>query len=70
MRGIYGGDVMEDVTFKLLDKDIDRCIFEVGLNGLKAMFGILKGHWCILKTGICLHGVEVADKIWKTAMYP
>jgi hypothetical protein len=26
----------------------------------------LKGRWRILKTGIRLHGVEVADKIWKT----
>ncbi len=29
-------------------------------------FGILKGCWHILKTGIHLHGVEVAGNIWKT----
>jgi hypothetical protein len=29
------------------------------------MFGILKGHWRILKTGVHLGGVEVADKVWK-----
>ena len=29
-------------------------------------FGILKGRWRILKTGICLGGVEKADKIFLT----
>ena len=26
-------------------------------------FGILKGHWRILKAGVCFHGVEMADNI-------
>ena len=30
------------------------------------VFGILKGRWRILKTGIRLHGVEACDKIWGT----
>ena len=33
---------------------------------VECTFGILKGRWRILKTGIRLHGVAVADKIWKT----
>ena len=32
----------------------------------KCTFGILKGRWQILKTGICLKGVESADKIFLT----
>ena len=31
---------------------------------VECTFGILKGRWCILKSGICLHGVDVADNIW------
>ena len=33
---------------------------------VECTFGILKGRWRILKTGIRLKGVDVADKIWKT----
>jgi len=33
---------------------------------VECTFGILKGHFRILKTGIRLHGVEAADKIWLT----
>ncbi len=33
---------------------------------VECTFGILKVHWRILKTGIRLHGVEVADDIWMT----
>jgi hypothetical protein len=106
VQGIYDGDVMNDVTFKLLDKDDSGLIFEVNYKGewlivdngymrwsttilpvkiaadqreihwsewleslrkdVEDTFGILKGCWHILKTGIHLHGVEVADNIWKT----
>ena len=33
---------------------------------VECTFGILKGRWRILKSGIRLHGVDVADNIWKT----
>lgn len=33
---------------------------------VECTFGILKGRWRILKSGIRLHGVDVADKIWMT----
>jgi hypothetical protein len=33
---------------------------------VECTFGILKGRWRILKTGIRLHGVEAADKVWRT----
>ena len=33
---------------------------------VECTFGILKGRWRILKTGICLTGVENADKIFLT----
>jgi hypothetical protein len=33
---------------------------------VECTFGILKGRWRILKTGIRLQGVEVANKIWRT----
>ena len=33
---------------------------------VECTFGILKGRWRILKTGIRLHGVEACDKIWGT----
>jgi len=33
---------------------------------VECTFGILKGRWRILKTGIRLHGIEAADKIWLT----
>ena len=33
---------------------------------VECTFGILKGRWRILKTGIRLFGVESADKIWMT----
>lgn len=29
-------------------------------------FGIMKGRFRVLKTGISLHGIEATDKIWKT----
>jgi DDE superfamily endonuclease len=33
---------------------------------VECTFGILKGRWRILKTGIRLHGIEVTDEIWMT----
>jgi hypothetical protein len=33
---------------------------------VECTFGILKGRWRILKTGIRLHGTKPADKIFKT----
>ena len=33
---------------------------------VECMFGILKGRFRILKAGIRLHGVPVADDIWMT----
>jgi hypothetical protein len=33
---------------------------------VECTFGILKGRWRILKTGVRLHGVDSCDKIWKT----
>jgi hypothetical protein len=33
---------------------------------VECTFGILKGRWQILKSGICLHGTAAADAIWKT----
>jgi hypothetical protein len=33
---------------------------------VECTFGILKGRWCILKSGICLQGVDAVDKIWLT----
>jgi len=33
---------------------------------VECTFGILKGSWWILKTGIRLQGMEVTNKIWKT----
>ena len=33
---------------------------------VECTFGILKGRWRILKSGIRLHGIEAADKIWLT----
>jgi hypothetical protein len=33
---------------------------------VECTFGILKGWWRILKTGIHLHGVEATNKIWMT----
>jgi hypothetical protein len=33
---------------------------------VECMFGILKGRWRILNTGICLHTTEIVDNIWMT----
>ena len=33
---------------------------------VECTFGILKGHWKILKAGIHYHSVDVADEIWMT----
>ena len=33
---------------------------------VECTFGILKGRWRILKTGIRVHGLNEADQIWKT----
>lgn len=33
---------------------------------VECTFGILKGRWRILKTGIRLGGVEIADQVWRT----
>ena len=33
---------------------------------MECTFGILKGRFCVLKSGICLHGVDVADNMWMT----
>ena len=33
---------------------------------VKCTFGILKGRWRILKTGVQVHGVDKVDDIWLT----
>jgi hypothetical protein len=33
---------------------------------VECTFGILKGHWHILKAGICVHGIDIVDQIWLT----
>jgi len=33
---------------------------------VECTFGIMKGHFCILKTGTRVHGIEATDKIWLT----
>ncbi len=33
---------------------------------IECTFGILKGRWRILKTGVRLHGIQVVDKVWMT----
>ena len=33
---------------------------------VECTFGIMKGRFCILKSGIRLHGVDIADNIWMT----
>jgi len=33
---------------------------------VECTFGILKGRWRILKSGICLEGVDAVDKVWLT----
>ena len=33
---------------------------------VECTFGILKGRFRVLKTGIPLHGIEVCDKVWYT----
>jgi hypothetical protein len=41
-------------------------LLESPRKDVECTFGILKGCWHIVKTVIHLHGVEVADKVWKT----
>ena len=36
---------------------------------VECTFGILKGRWRILKTGICLFGVKAADEIFLTCCF-
>jgi hypothetical protein len=36
---------------------------------VECTFGILKGRWRILKTGICLHGAKPADQTFKTCCF-
>ena len=33
---------------------------------VECTFGILKGRWKILKSGVCLYGVDKVDEIWLT----
>ena len=33
---------------------------------VECTFGILKGGWRILKTGICIYGIDKVDEIWLT----
>jgi len=33
---------------------------------VECTFGILKGRFRVLKTGIPLHGIEACDKVWYT----
>ncbi|KAI2511361.1 Plant transposon protein [Fragilaria crotonensis] len=40
--------------------------FRSGWNLCEKTFGILKGRWRILKTGIRLHNTEIVDNIWMT----
>ena len=35
-------------------------------KNIECTFGILKQHWRILKSGIRIHSIELADKIFKT----
>ena len=50
----YRKDFRWSEWLESMRKDVECC------------FGILKGRWRILKTGIRLHGVECATKIFKT----
>ena len=33
---------------------------------VECAFGILKGRWRILKTGVCLHSTQAVDQVWLT----
>ena len=33
-------------------------------NDIELTIGIIKDRWRILKSGICLHGVDIADNVW------
>jgi len=35
-------------------------------NDVECTFGILKGRWRILKSGIRIHGVTEPNKVWLT----
>lgn len=39
---------------------------ESNRKDVECTFGILKGRWRILKTGIRLNGTNIADEVWKT----
>ena len=39
---------------------------ELKRKDVECAFGILKGWWHILKTGIRVQGIEVVDKVWLT----
>jgi hypothetical protein len=41
-------------------------IVELMRKDVECTFGILRGRWRILKTGVRLHGVEKVDQVWFT----
>ena len=54
----------------IITSDIDEIRWSKWLESMhkdvKCTFGILKGTWCILKSGIQLQGVEQVNNIWLT----
>jgi hypothetical protein len=53
-----------------ITSDMDEIRWSKWLESMRkdveCTFGILKGKWCILKSGICLQGVDAVDNIWLT----
>jgi hypothetical protein len=51
-------------------KKIDKMRGSKGLGSIQkdseCMYGILKGRWRILKSGVRIHGVHLVDNIWFT----
>ena len=48
------GELLWSQWIESIRKDVECC------------FGIMKGRWRILKSGIRLHGVDAADQVWMT----
>lgn len=55
----------EKVHIRLADQRLSEWI-ESFRKDAECVFGILKGRWRVLKTGIRLHGCGATDKIWLT----
>jgi hypothetical protein len=49
---------MQSIGATLLTQNLEKDV--------ECTFGILKGRWRILKTGIRVHNTEVSDNIWMT----